>query len=92
MQYEHQIKFIKHPYGLKYKVWANGVDEVYALYENDFAKKIEEINVWQYRVTLSTNQAFDFYPTSRKCCHLETKKWYEITAAELKKHLQKFKK
>lgn len=92
MQIEHQLNFIKHPYGIKYKIWAKGVDELYLLYEFDFAINIEEINVWQYRITISTGQVFDFYPSSRKLCHLETKKWYTIAPCELKKHLTFYKK
>jgi hypothetical protein len=92
MQIEHQLKFIKHPYGIKYRIWAKGVDELYALYEYDFARNIEEINVWQYRITIYTGQVFDFYPSSRKIGHLETKKWYTVAPEGLKKHLTFYKK
>lgn len=85
-----QIDFIKSPYGHKYNSWASGVDELYALYENDFAKDIEEISVWHYRITCFRGRKFDFFPQSYKLCNLKTKKWHEIKRGGLKQFIKTF--
>lgn len=87
MDIETQQAFLKKTHTEKYKSWAKGVNEMYRLYEHDFASSIEEITCYHYRITCKKKE-FDFFPMGGKLMSLRNNKWITVPKGSLKNILK----
>jgi len=83
MDLEIQEIFLKKTYTEKYKSWAKSVNEMYRLYENDFASSIIERTCYQFTITCK-KLTFEFYPLSRKICIHGNNKWITVPKGSLR--------
>lgn len=82
MEVEKQIAFLNGPKDTKYKKWAKGVDELYALMSESWIDDIEELTCYHYRIIIINRPYkvnFDFFPLSRKICNMKTKEWQQLS-------------
>lgn len=83
MELDTQKKFLQNTNTEKYKSWAKSVNEMYRLYEHDFASSIMEITCYHYRITCK-KLTFDFFPMSGKIVILGNNKWITVPKGSLK--------
>ena len=83
MELETQLKFLRTKGTEKYRSWAKSVNEMYRLYEFDFASSIVEITCYQYRITCG-RLVIDFFPLSGKLTVPGNNKWITVPHGSLK--------